>query len=53
LSELHPGSVLRLGMTARTPAQFRAGGVVLFSAAPVGRSDHRAAHLLASSEGRK
>ncbi len=50
LGDLRPGSILRLGLPARTPAQFRAGGVTLFSAAPVGQSDHRAAHLVAASE---
>jgi flagellar motor switch protein FliM len=51
LGELRPGAVLRLDLPAsRTAAQFRAGGVRLFSAAPVGQSGHRAAQLLASSE---
>lgn len=53
LGDLHPGSLLRFDLTARTPAQFRAGGVVLFSAAPVGREGHRAAELLSASEGGK
>lgn len=50
LSGLRPGSILRLNLGARTSAHFHAGGVVLFSATPVGQSDHRAAHLLASVE---
>jgi flagellar motor switch protein FliM len=53
LGELRGGTVLRLDLPVRTPAQFRAGGVALFSAAPVGRSDQRAAHLLTASEARK
>jgi flagellar motor switch protein FliM len=54
LGALCPGAVLRFELPAsRTPAQFRAGGVVLFSAAPVGHADHRAAHLLAASEAKK
>jgi flagellar motor switch protein FliM len=53
LGELSPGAILRLDLPARTRAQFRAGGVLLFSAAPVGQSDHRAAQLLASSEAKK
>jgi flagellar motor switch protein FliM len=54
LGALCPGAVLRFELPAsRTPAQFRAGGVVLFSAASVGHADHRAAHLLAASEAKK
>jgi hypothetical protein len=53
LGELRPGTVLRLDLPARTPAQFRAGGVALFSAHPVGQADHRAAQLLAASEAKK
>ncbi|HEX4005949.1 MAG TPA: flagellar motor switch protein FliM [Acidobacteriaceae bacterium] len=49
LAGLRSGSILKLDLPARTPAQLRAGGVLLFSAAPVGQSEHRAAHLLASS----
>jgi flagellar motor switch protein FliM len=52
LAGLHPGAILRLDLPLRTPAQFRAGGVVLFSAAPVGQGERRAAQLLAASEAR-
>jgi len=52
LGGLRPGSVLRFDLTARTPAQFRAGGLALFSAAPVGRADHRAAEILTPCEAR-
>jgi len=52
LGELRTGSVLRFDLAARTPAQFRAGGVILFAAAPVGRADHRAAEILTPSEAR-
>jgi flagellar motor switch protein FliM len=51
LGELRVGTVLRFELPAsRTAAQFRAGGVPLFSASPVGRAEHRAAHLLAAHE---
>ncbi|HEY1498719.1 MAG TPA: hypothetical protein VGF88_04020 [Acidobacteriaceae bacterium] len=54
LASVEPGAILRFDLPAsRTAAQFRAGGVSLFSAAPVGHADHRAAHLLAPSEVRK
>ena len=52
LGDLRPGSVLRLNLPSRTPAEFRAGGVLLFAAAAVGQSEHRAAHLLAPGEAR-
>lgn len=50
LGELRPGRILRLNLPARTPAHLRAGGVVLFAAAPVGQAEHRAAHLVSASE---
>jgi hypothetical protein len=50
LRGLRPGSVLDLGLAARTAAQFRADGVLLFTSAAVGRSDRRAAQLLARAE---
>ena len=50
LRGLCPGSILELGLPARVPAQFYAGGLPLFSAAPVGQADHRAAQMLASLE---
>jgi flagellar motor switch protein FliM len=51
LGKLQPGAVLRFRMPAsRTAAQFRAGGVPLFRATPVGQGDHRAAQLLAPGE---
>jgi flagellar motor switch protein FliM len=53
LGELRPGAILRLNLPARTPAQFHAGGVVLFSAAPVGQGEHRAARLLAANKAKK
>jgi len=49
LAGLRKGSLLRLNLGSRTPAQLCAGNVLLFDSAPVGRSDHRAAHLLAST----
>ncbi|HEY1808289.1 MAG TPA: hypothetical protein VGG42_06985 [Acidobacteriaceae bacterium] len=42
---LEPGKVLRLHLPVRTPARFRAGGVVLFPAVPVNQANARAAHL--------
>ena len=54
LGDLRPGTILRFELPAsRTTAQFRAGRVTLFSAAPVGRSEHRAAHLLAAHEAKR
>ena len=51
LAELRPGAVLRFELpTSRTSAQFRAGGVSLFSATPVGRGEYRSAQLVAPSE---
>lgn len=46
VGRMEKGSVLRLQLPARARAQFRAGGVVLFSAAAVAQGDQRAAHLL-------
>jgi flagellar motor switch protein FliM len=43
--DLEPGKILRLRLPARTPAQLRAGGVVLFPAAAVNQANARAAHL--------
>ena len=51
LGNLRRGSILLLGLPAQTPAQFCAGGVRLFPAAPVGQSDHRAAHLVTPTQG--
>jgi len=42
--------VLALNLPARTPAQFRAAGIALFSAAAAGRAEHRVARLLAPHE---
>lgn len=54
LGELRAGTVLRFELPAsRTVAQFRAKGVTLFSAAPVGLAEHRAAHLLATHEAKR
>lgn len=50
LGTLEPGSILSLGLAAHSPAQFRAGGLVLFAAVPVARTDRRAAHLAAPGE---
>ena len=50
LSGLRPGSVLDLGLPARTAAEFRADGVLLFSSTAVGRGDGRAAQLGARAE---
>ncbi len=50
LGGLHPGSILRLNLPARSAAWFHAGGLVLFEGAPVGQADRRAAHLLVRSE---
>src|ERR1700728_1562949 len=48
LGALEPGTILRFDLPAsRTSAQFRASGVALFSASPVGQAEQRAAHLLA------
>ncbi|HEX4037148.1 MAG TPA: hypothetical protein VHX37_03740 [Acidobacteriaceae bacterium] len=52
LGSLRPGGILALGVPGGSAAQLRAGGVVLFSAAPVGQAEHRAAHLLEASESR-
>ncbi|HTX41579.1 MAG TPA: hypothetical protein VMD25_07105 [Acidobacteriaceae bacterium] len=52
LAGLRPGSLLELNLPAHTPAHFRAGGITLFSAAAVGRAEHRAARLLAAHEAR-
>jgi flagellar motor switch protein FliM len=50
LSDLRPGSILDLGLPARTPAELRTGGVLLFTAAAVGRADRRAAQILDRAE---
>jgi len=50
LGGLHAGSLIELRLAATTPAQLRAGGVALFAAAPVGRGERRAAHLVAPGE---
>lgn len=52
LAGLRPGSVLALNLPARTPAQFRAAGIALFSAAAAGRAERRVAKLLAPHEAR-
>lgn len=52
LADLHPGALLRLNLAAGSPAEFRAGGILLFSASAVGRTEHRAAHLMAAREGK-
>jgi flagellar motor switch protein FliM len=54
LGDLHPGTILRFDLPAsRTAAQFRAGGVTLFSALPIAQAEHRAAQLLTPHEARK
>jgi flagellar motor switch protein FliM len=45
LGVLRPGSVLDLGVPARTPAEFRADGVLLFTSAAVGQADRRVAQM--------
>jgi flagellar motor switch protein FliM len=50
LGGLGAGSLLRLNLAAGTPAELRAGGVVLFRAAPVGRGERRAARLIEGGE---
>ena len=50
LGRLRPGSLVRLNLASRTPAELRAGGVVLFEATPAGRGERRAAHLIAPGE---
>jgi flagellar motor switch protein FliM len=50
LGDLRPGAVLDLNWPARTQAQFRAGGVVLFAATPVGQAERRAARLSGAAE---
>lgn len=50
LRDLRAGSLVRLPLPARTPAQLRAGGVMLFQAAPVGCGERRAAHLASPAE---
>jgi flagellar motor switch protein FliM len=50
LAGLRRGSVLDLGLPARTPAELRAGGVLLFTGAVAGLADRRAAQLLARAE---
>ncbi len=52
LGSLCPGEILELGLPTRSTAQLRAGSVALFSAAPVGQAEHRAAHLLERSPAR-
>jgi flagellar motor switch protein FliM len=51
LGDLRPGTVLEFSLpVSRTAAEFRAGGIPLFSAAAVGKDDHRSARLLAAHE---
>jgi flagellar motor switch protein FliM len=50
LGNLRPGLILPLNLRAHTPAEWRAGGIRLFSAAAVEQDDHRAAHLLTGDE---
>lgn len=50
LEGLRKGSLLELALPAHTPAELCAAGVHLFSASPAGRSDRRAAQLLAPRE---
>ncbi len=50
LGGLEAGTLVRLNLPATTPAELRAGGVVMFEAAPVGRAERRAAHLVAPGE---
>lgn len=54
LGDLRPGTVLRFELPgARTAAQFRAGGILLFSATPAGQGDRRAAQLLDTRGGKE
>jgi flagellar motor switch protein FliM len=50
LGGLCRGRVLEFALGVHTPAELRAAGVCLFSASPAGRSDRRAAQLLAGAE---
>lgn len=50
LRGLRRGSILELPLAVGAPAELRACGLSVFAAAPVARSDHRAAQLLESSE---
>lgn len=50
LRDLETGRLVRLNLPVTTPAELRAGGVVLFQAAPVGRAERRAAQLVAPGE---
>lgn len=50
LGDLRPGSILDLGLAARSPAEFRADGVLLFASTAVGQGDRRAAQLGARAE---
>jgi flagellar motor switch protein FliM len=52
LSGLRPGDILELQLPARIPARLFAGGLPLFTAAPVAQSDHRAAQLMEFIEAR-
>ncbi len=52
LGGLRRGSLVRLNLPATATARLHAGGVSLFEAAPVGRGDRRAAHLIAPGEAR-
>jgi len=45
VSDLQPGSVLQLDLSAEEPARVLAAGHALFEARPVARGAHRAAHL--------
>jgi flagellar motor switch protein FliM len=45
VSDLQPGSVLQLDLSAEEPARMLAAGHALFEARPVARGAHRAAHL--------
>ncbi len=45
VNSLEPGMILRLNLSASTPAQWRVGGQYLSNAFPVRQRDHRAARL--------
>jgi flagellar motor switch protein FliM len=47
IETLQPGSLLRLKLSARQPAELRVAGVPLFTASPVSSGERRGAHLAA------
>ena len=47
IEALEPGSILRLRLSARSPAELRVAGVPLFAASPISCGERRGAHLAA------